>query len=93
MDKESKLIQVRKEKINELKENGINLYPNDFKPSCSIKELKKIIGKRPDSLGEKGDEFYVAGRMMAVNKMGKSSFIRFKDGSDQLQAYLQTDGI
>ncbi|MBC2704355.1 lysine--tRNA ligase [Desulfobacula sp.] len=93
MDKESKLIQVRKEKINELKENGINLYPNDFKPSCSIKELKKIIGKRPDSLGEKGDEFYVAGRMMAVNKMGKSSFIRFKDGSDQLQAYLQKNRL
>ncbi|MBU8910913.1 MAG: lysine--tRNA ligase [Desulfobacterales bacterium] len=89
MDKESKLIQVRKEKINELKENGINLYPNDFKPSCSIKELKNIIDAKPDSLGEKGDEFYMAGRMMAVNKMGKSSFVRFKDGSDQLQVYLQ----
>ncbi|WP_299977509.1 lysine--tRNA ligase [Desulfobacula sp.] len=93
MDKESKLIQVRKEKINELKENGINLYPNDFKPSCSVKELKKIIDKRPDSLGEKGDEFYMAGRMMAINKMGKSSFVRFKDGSDQLQVYVQKNRV
>lgn len=93
MDKESKLIQLRKEKINDLSDSGINLYPNDFKPSCSISALKKIIEDRPDSLGEKGDEFYMAGRMMAVNKMGKSSFIRFKDGSDHLQAYLQKDGI
>ena len=93
MDKESKLIQLRKEKINDLKESGINLYPNDFKPSCSIKTLKKIIEKKPDALGEKGDQFYMAGRMMAVNKMGKSSFVRFKDGSDQFQIYLQKDSL
>lgn len=89
MDKESKLVQLRKEKINDLKETGINLYPNDFRPSCSINALKNIIEGKPDSLGENGDEFYMAGRMMAINKMGKSSFIRFKDGSDHLQVYLQ----
>jgi len=38
MDKESKLIQIRKEKISQLKDNKINLYPNDFKPSCSIQK-------------------------------------------------------
>ncbi|MCD4721569.1 MAG: lysine--tRNA ligase [Desulfobacula sp.] len=93
MDKESKLIQFRKEKIDGLKDMGVNLYPNDFKPSCSIKELKKIIENNPDSLGEKGDEFSMAGRMMAINKMGKSSFIRFKEGSDQLQVYIQKNGV
>ncbi|MCP3872525.1 MAG: lysine--tRNA ligase [Desulfobacteraceae bacterium] len=93
MDKESKLLQLRKEKINELKNNGINLYPNDFKPSCSVNRLKKIIKEKSDSLGEDGDKFCIAGRMMAINKMGKSSFIRFKDGSDQLQAYLQKNRI
>ncbi len=89
MDKESQLLQVRKEKIKELKKNGINLYPNDFKPSCSMETLKEIITKKPDTLGEKGDQFSMAGRMMAINKMGKSSFVRFKDGSDQFQIYLQ----
>ncbi|CCK80166.1 lysine--tRNA ligase [Desulfobacula toluolica] len=93
MDKQSKLIQLRKEKINELKDNGINLYPNDFKPSCSIKELKKFTEENPDSLGEEGDQFQMAGRMMAINKMGKSSFVRFKDGSDQLQVYLQQNRV
>ncbi|WP_022668549.1 lysine--tRNA ligase [Desulfospira joergensenii] len=89
MDKESRLIQVRKEKINELKEKGVNLYPNDFNTDGSIARLKEIIDRDPDSLGEEGRQFQVAGRMMAINKMGKSSFIRFKDGSDQIQAYLQ----
>jgi lysyl-tRNA synthetase class 2 len=93
MDKQSKLIQLRKEKINELRDNGINLYPNDFKPSCSINALKKITEENPDSLGEEGDQFQMAGRMMAINKMGKSSFVRFKEGSDQLQVYLQKNRV
>src|SRR3989339_1550264 len=93
MDKESNLIQLRKEKITELKNSGINLYPNDFKPSCSVKMLKRIIEKNPETLGENGNEYYMAGRMMAVNIMGKSSFIRFKEGSDQLQVYVQKNII
>ncbi len=93
MDKASNLIQVRKEKISQLKENKINLYPNDFKPSCSIKELKSIINDKPDLLGENGEQFSMAGRMMAINKMGKSSFVRFKQGSEQFQVYLQKNGI
>ncbi|OGR27737.1 MAG: lysine--tRNA ligase [Desulfobacterales bacterium RIFOXYA12_FULL_46_15] len=93
MDKDTNLIQLRKEKITELKDSGINLYPNDFKPSCSIKILKRIIEEKPETLGENGNEFYMAGRMMAVNIMGKSSFIRFKEGSEQLQVYLQKNTI
>ncbi len=93
MDKISKLLQVRKEKINELRESGVSLYPNDFKPSSCVSEVKKVVGKEPDTLGEAGRQFSLAGRMMAVNKMGKSSFIRFKDGSDQMQAYIQKDKV
>jgi lysyl-tRNA synthetase, class II len=89
MDKESKLLKLRKEKINELKDQGVNLYPNDFNVSSSVKNIKNIIDDNPDCLGEGGEQFSVAGRMMAINKMGKSSFIRFKDGSNQMQAYLQ----
>jgi lysyl-tRNA synthetase class 2 len=31
--------------------------------------------------------------MMAINKMGKSSFVRFKDGSDQMQLYIQKNKV
>ncbi|MBU0972010.1 MAG: lysine--tRNA ligase [Proteobacteria bacterium] len=93
MDKISKLLQVRKEKINELRESGVRLYPNDFRPSCSVSELKIIAVEEPDTLGETGRQFSVAGRMMAINKMGKSSFIRFKDGADQMQVYLQKEKV
>ncbi len=93
MDKESKLLQIRKDKIDELKTQGIHLYPNDFKPTCTINSLQERIETRPELMGEGGEQFYLAGRMMAVNKMGKSSFIRFKDGTAQIQAYLQKNQL
>lgn len=93
MDDKNKLLQARKEKIKQMKKEGINLYPNDFCLSCSINDLKQIIDKQPETLGEKGDEFRIAGRVMAVNKMGKSSFVRFKDSSDSLQIYFKKNII
>ncbi len=41
----SKVVKQRKVKINELKQNNIELYPNDFKISHSIKEIHSIINK------------------------------------------------
>jgi lysyl-tRNA synthetase class 2 len=74
MDKESKLLKVRKEKITELSDSGIHLYPNTFKPTVTISELQKKTETDEDALGETGLTFKAAGRMMAINKMGKSSF-------------------
>ena len=92
-NKTSKLLDLRKEKINELKTEGINLYPNDFKPDIRVCEVKDIIEKDADALGENGRKFRIAGRMMAINKMGKSSFIRFQDAGEQMQAYIQKNKV
>ncbi|MFU8768651.1 MAG: lysine--tRNA ligase, partial [Desulfotignum sp.] len=93
MDKDTQIIQVRKEKIAAIREKGIPLYPNDFKISCSVAQLRKIIADDPSAHGENGRTFKLAGRMMAVNKMGKSSFARFKDGSEQMQVYIQKNKV
>lgn len=92
-DSTSKIVQARKEKIKSLKESGLILYPNDFRVSCTISEIKQQIETSPQTLGEEGESFQVAGRIMAVNKMGKSSFIRFKDATGQLQAYIKKDYV
>ena len=93
MDKTSKLLKLRREKIDALKEEGIALYPNDFKPTCTVPEVKAFIDTQADALGEEGKKFSLAGRMMAVNKMGKSSFIRFQDDGEQMQVYIQKDKV
>lgn len=93
MDKDSQIIQLRKEKMQAIRKSGVPLYPNDFKISCSLAQLKQTIAKEPESLGEKGRTFQVAGRIMAINRMGKSSFVRFKDGSDHMQVYIQKNKV
>jgi lysyl-tRNA synthetase class 2 len=92
-NKTSKLLDLRKEKINELKTDGISLYPNDFKPDHRVNDVKDIIEKNADTLGENGRKFKLAGRMMAINKMGKSSFVRFQDAGEQMQIYIQKNKV
>ena len=93
MDKTSDLIQKRHDKLNVLKKSQIQLFPNDFKVSHTIKEIQSIIERESKALKDESPIFAVAGRIMAVNRFGKAAFIRFKDRSGQLQAYIRKDKI
>ena len=93
MDKISELLQKRKEKIEELKNNNINLFPNGYVVLHTINNIRDIVEKNPESLTEEGPLFASAGRMMAINNFGKSAFIRFRDRSGLLQAYIRKDQI
>ena len=93
MEKTSELIQKRKDKFDELKLNNLQLFPNDFKVSHTLNEIHGIIEKTPETVKEDEPVFNVAGRMMAINRFGKTAFIRFRDRSGQLQAYIRKDRI
>ncbi|MGD8449569.1 MAG: lysine--tRNA ligase [Desulfobacterales bacterium] len=93
MDKKSDIIEKRKKKLLDLKKNNINLYPNDFVVLHTVSDIKKAVKDSPDSLTEDEPVFVVAGRMMAINRFGKASFIRFRDRTGQLQAYVRKDKI
>ncbi len=93
MDKKSDIIEKRKKKLLDLKKNNINLYPNDFVVLHTVRDIKKAVKDAPDSLTEDEPVFIVAGRMMAINRFGKASFIRFRDRTGQLQAYVRKDKV
>ena len=93
MEKTSELIQKRKNKFDLLKQNHLQLFPNDFKVSHTINEIHGIIDKAPKAVKEDEPVFNLAGRMMAINRFGKTAFIRFRDRSGQLQAYIRKDRI
>jgi lysyl-tRNA synthetase class 2 len=93
MEKTSDLLQKRKEKIEELKKNNINLFPNGFIVSHTVRDIRNVVEKNPESLTEDEPIFTTAGRMMAINNFGKSAFIRFRDRSGQFQAYVRKDQI
>jgi lysyl-tRNA synthetase class 2 len=90
----SDIVEKRKQKNAELIESGINLFPNDFVVSHTTGDILAQAGQPPESLtGEGAPVFSAAGRVMAVNRFGKSAFIRIKDRAGQLQAYIQKDRV
>ena len=94
MEKEGTILDKRKEKIQQLKDQNIKLFPNDFKVTHTIKEILDMV----ETSAENGEmkhlhDFAVAGRMMAVNRFGKASFVRFRDRTGQLQAYIRKDMV
>jgi lysyl-tRNA synthetase, class II len=93
MDTTGDVIQKRYEKIETLKRSGISLYPNDFKVSHTIGEILSVVQDAPETLSEQGPFFEIAGRLMAVNHFGKAAFVRVRDRSGQLQAYVRKDRI
>lgn len=92
MEKTSDIIEKRKEKIDGLRKLG-NLYPNDFVVSDTVSNIRLAIDVSPDSIAEESTAFTIAGRMMAVNKFGKTTFIRVNDRTGQIQAYIRKDRI
>jgi lysyl-tRNA synthetase, class II len=89
----SNMLEKRREKIKELKDKNINLFPNGYTVSHSVEDIRKIIEESPESPDFSDKVFTLAGRMMAINIFGKSSFIRFKDRTGKLQAYIAKDKV
>lgn len=93
MEQTSDLLKKRKTKLATLKNNKIDLFPNDFIVSHTVQDIKNIISVSPDPISEDDQKFTVSGRMLAINRFGKASFIRFRDRTGLLQAYVRKDRI
>lgn len=87
------VFEKRREKIKALKSEGVNLYPNGFTVTATTKTITDNLQHIDASVTEDETVYTVAGRMMAINKFGKSSFIRFKDSEGPLQAYIRFDRV
>ncbi len=93
MEKTSEIIARRRRKIADLKKSGIDLFPNDFSVSHTAREIRAILADSSITVTENEPVFSVAGRMMAVNRFGKAAFIRFRDRTGNLQAYIRKDRV
>jgi len=93
MKKDSDILEQRRLKIEQLREAGTEPFPNNFRVSHTIGQIKALIADPDQNLTEDEPQFACAGRIMAVNKFGKAAFIRFRDRSGQLQAYIKKDKV
>ena len=82
---EEELIAVRREKLNRLRELGVNPYGERF-----------LIDKEIDELSEsftEGSKIVVAGRITAHRDMGKSHFFDISDFKGRIQCYLNAKAV
>lgn len=86
------LMQARLEKLRRLREEGIDPYPSRFSRSHSIGEV--IAGFSSLATEEhSGEQVMIAGRLIALRRMGKAVFLDLRDGSGRIQVYSSLDGL
>ena len=81
------IINFRLQKLKKLRESGIDPYPHNFKRSNYSSELKDNF----DSFENK--DVVIAGRIMALRKMGKASFFHLEDLNGRIQVYIKKDDV
>ena len=80
-------MQIRLEKLNELKEKGITPFGGRFERTHYASDIKE----NAEELLEK--EVTIAGRLMAKRKMGKASFAQLQDYSGKIQIYARLNEL
>jgi lysyl-tRNA synthetase class 2 len=83
----NELIKRRYEELNELKEKGVLPYAYSFDVDSFSEDIKQNY-KEDEKKNVK-----VAGRIMALRRMGKASFAHILDDQGRIQIYLRKDEI
>ena len=82
----SELEIIRREKLQQLRERGINPYPADLYPvNNTSKKIKENF--------EEGKKVVVAGRLMSRRIQGSASFAELQDADGRIQVYFNRDEI
>ncbi len=84
------LAQQRLQKLEQLRNEGINPFPNDFRVNATSSLIHERFGNMSDGELEGIDEsFSLGGRLMSVRNFGKAAFFHLQDRGGQIQAFIQ----
>ena len=105
MDDSNRVRDERIKKLQALREEGVNPFANDFKPSHTCAEVLAAASDAPppdmDQIPADAPRLRLAGRLMAKNLMGKAMFLRLRDrsvgleadGVQAVQVYVRRDAV
>ncbi len=80
-------MRVRREKLDRLRESGIDPYPVTFPRTATIAEIRaKHTGLEPGT--ETGEKAGVTGRVMLIRNTGKLCFATIRDAGGDIQVML-----
>lgn len=87
-EKLSEILQIRRNKLSALKENGKDPFEI---VKYDVTSDSKAIFENFEQM--EGKEVYVAGRMMSRRIMGKASFAHIADSTGKIQVYVKRDDV
>lgn len=90
----NELLQVRRDKLRELREKGIDPFGGRYERSHLASEIHAAYGDRTkETLAEKPPRVAIAGRIMSKRGHGKAAFAHIEDVSDRIQIYVRLDTV
>lgn len=94
MDTETRIINERKQKLEDLRKQGINPYAYRYEKTASAAEIKQVYSQlKAEEHDTMRNKVRVAGRLMNVRLMGKAAFAQLQDFSGQIQLYFRHDDV
>ncbi|MGG0185980.1 lysine--tRNA ligase [Bacillus rhizoplanae] len=85
---------VRREKLHNLREQGMDPFGKRFERTHSTKELFSLYGElSKEELEEKDIPVSIAGRIMTKRGKGKAGFAHIQDLHGQVQIYVRKDAV
>jgi len=94
MDEKKEFLKQREKTLQELRDQGVNPYPNDFRVLHTTQEVvEQFAGKTPEEIQGSGSIFVIAGRVISLRDFGKSTFIHLQDRKGRIQVYLRKDKL
>lgn len=92
---ENKYIQQRIEKAQNLRDLGINPYPNNSKRDCTIAKYLNVNSDvfNIETQRDENRNYTISGRIKLFRLMGKASFLKIEDESGMLQVYVARDNL
>lgn len=97
MDDLSQVLRVRREKLQALRERGIEPFAYNFEPSSTAAQAVADFecAETGGDLSEEqdGHRVSVGGRVIGLRDMGRSVFAHVEDGSGRIQVYFKKNVI
>lgn len=86
------LIQQRRDKLNEIREFGVEPYPHKYKPTHTTSVIHRDFAETQETPDET-QRIRLAGRIMTKRDHGKSSFAHLQDSEGRIQIYVRRDKV
>lgn len=94
MDTETRILNERKQKLEDLKKAGINPYSYRYDKNALASEIKQVYSKlKPEEHDTMRNSVKVAGRLISIRLLGKAAFAHLQDSSDRIQLYFRQDNL